>query len=273
MDAWAPARWPPAGATGRGADAGADAAGAAAADAQAAATALRQLAQVVQDHRELLDQEIADFFRNHDRHWAALPAPWRDAWVRQDAVVRERCLLAPTATPTAWPEDLRAFGAAAAAATLPRQPADALRQAVQDAYATRPIDPELLVGMKEKKQHEVRTAAARGGSGCRGSELSVTSTVLLCCAPPQVTIMAAAIATVAAEHQVPLVVDLGAGQAHLSHILAYHFGLDVLAVDNDASQTSGALRRQARASKRAAKLQGAVKLFWLRPTAALGARG
>ena len=86
----------------------------------------------------------------------------------------------------------------------------------------------------------------------------MTSTVSLYPTPAKVTILAATIATVAAEYQVPLVVDLGAGQAHLSHILAYHFGLDVLAVDNDASQTSGALRRQVRASKRAAKLQGAV---------------
>lgn len=161
MDAWAPARWPPVSATGSGASADADAAAGAQDDAQTAATALRQLAQLVQDHRELLDQEIADFFRNHDRHWAALPAPWRDAWARQDAVVRERCLQAPTVTPVAWPEDLRAFGTAAAAATLPRQPADALRQAVQNAYATRPIDSELLVGMKEKKQHEVRTMVVR----------------------------------------------------------------------------------------------------------------
>jgi len=85
----------------------------------------------------------------------------------------------------------------------------------------------------------------------------VTSTVSLYPTPAKVTILAATIATVAAEYQVPLVVDLGAGQAHLSHILAYHFGLDVLAIDNDASQTSGALRRQVKASKRAAKLQGA----------------
>lgn len=62
--------------------------------------------------------------------------------------------------------------------------------------------------------------------------------------------MSAVVHSVAKQRHIRSVMDLGAGQGYLSRVLAYQYGLRVLAVDGSNVQTCGAKRFDALAVKR-----------------------
>ena len=90
----------------------------------------------------------------------AVPDAWREAWSRGDDVVDERVHLAPGRTGSTWPRELwppfTAEGGGEHEVLLPRWPAARVQ--------ARLPDPQLLVGMRVKKQHEVGSPA--GPSRC-----------------------------------------------------------------------------------------------------------
>ncbi|XP_042640947.1 protein RRNAD1 isoform X2 [Tyto alba] len=158
-------------------------------------------------YRPLLDAYVIDFFA--EGLWAQLPPPWQAA-LATAAPPQLAGLLggrggAPGAT---WPLSLLAFAAAARALAFPRgQPGGAPRPPCHSAR----LHPLLRRHVKPKKQHEIRRL---------GKLLQRLSQATGC------------------DH----VVDVGAGQGHLSRFLAFGLGLSVTALEGDGRLASAAER-------------------------------
>ncbi|XP_010562495.1 PREDICTED: protein RRNAD1 [Haliaeetus leucocephalus] len=148
-------------------------------------------------YRPLLDAYIIDFFT--EGLWAQLPPPWQAA-LATAAPLQLAGLLGGLGGPgAAWPLSLLAFAAATRALAFPRGcPGGSPRPPCQ---STR-LHPLLRRHVKPKKQHEIR----------RLGKLLQRLTQATGC---------------------DRVVDVGAGQGHLSRFLAFGLGLSVTAVEGD----------------------------------------
>ncbi|XP_075380963.1 methyltransferase-like protein 25B isoform X2 [Mycteria americana] len=148
-------------------------------------------------YRPLLDAYVIDFFA--EGLWAQLPPPWQAA-LATAAPPQLAALLGGRGSPgAAWPLSLLAFAAAARALAFPRGcPGGTPRPPCQSAR----LHPLLRRHVKPKKQHEIRRL---------GELLWRLSQATGC----------------------DRVVDVGAGQGHLSRFLAFGLGLSVTAVEGD----------------------------------------
>ncbi|XP_072702977.1 methyltransferase-like protein 25B isoform X2 [Ciconia boyciana] len=148
-------------------------------------------------YRPLLDAYVIDFFA--EGLWARLPPPWQAA-LATAAPPQLATLLGGRGSPGAtWPLSLLAFAAAARALAFPRGCSGGTpRPPCQSAR----LHPLLRRHVKPKKQHEIRRL---------GKLLRRLSQATGC----------------------DRVVDVGAGQGHLSRFLAFGLGLSVTAVEGD----------------------------------------
>ncbi|XP_054043798.1 LOW QUALITY PROTEIN: methyltransferase-like protein 25B [Rissa tridactyla] len=164
-------------------------------------------------YRPLLDAYVIDFFA--EGLWARLPPPWQAALATAAPPQLAGLLGAGGgAGGVAWPLSLLAFAAAARALALPR---DGGGSSGGEGGAPRPpcqsprLHPLLRRHVKPKKQHEIRRL---------GKLLQRLSQATGC------------------DH----VVDIGAGQGHLSRYLAFGLGLSVTAVEGDSRLAATAQR-------------------------------
>ncbi|XP_063276503.1 methyltransferase-like protein 25B isoform X1 [Prinia subflava] len=148
-------------------------------------------------YRPLLDAFIIDFFT--DGLWAQLPPAWQPALASATPVQLAGLLGGPGGPGAAWPLSLLAFAAAARALAFPRGcPGRSPRPPCQSCH----LHPLLRRHVKPKKQHEIQRL---------GKLLQRLSRATGC----------------------QRVVDIGAGQGHLSRLLAFGLGLSVTAVESD----------------------------------------
>ncbi|KAM6112566.1 LOW QUALITY PROTEIN: methyltransferase-like protein 25B [Phoenicopterus ruber ruber] len=159
-------------------------------------------------YRPLLDAYVIDFFA--EGLWARLPPPWQAALATAAPPQLAGLLGGGGGGPgAAWPLSLLAFAAAARALAFPRgeRPGGAPRPPCQSAR----LHPLLRRHVKPKKQHEIRRL---------GKLLQRLGQATGC------------------DH----VVDVGAGQGHLSRFLAFGLGFSVTAVEGDG-RLAGAAER------------------------------
>ncbi|XP_061333939.1 methyltransferase-like protein 25B [Pezoporus flaviventris] len=159
-------------------------------------------------YRPLLDACVIDFFA--EGLWAQLPPPWQTALGSAAPPHLARLLGGPEpgGPGPLWPLSLLAFAAAARALSFPRGPPGA---APRPPCQSRRLHPLLRRHVKPKKQHEIRRL---------GKLLQRLSQATGC----------------------TRVVDVGAGQGHLSRFLAFGLGLSVTAVEGDG-RLAGAAER------------------------------
>ncbi|XP_038017787.1 LOW QUALITY PROTEIN: protein RRNAD1 [Motacilla alba alba] len=149
-------------------------------------------------YRPLLDAFVIDFFT--EDLWAQLPAAWQPALAGATPVQLAGLLGGSGGPGAAWPLSLLAFAAAARALAFPRGcPARCPHPPCQSSR----LPPPLRRHVKPKKQHEIPRL---------GKLLRRLSRATGC----------------------ERVVDVGAGQGHLSRFLAFGLGLRVTAVESDA---------------------------------------
>ncbi|XP_074709407.1 methyltransferase-like protein 25B isoform X1 [Strix uralensis] len=148
-------------------------------------------------YRPLLDAYIIDFFT--EGLWAQLPPPWQAALATATPPQLAGLLGGHGGPGATWPLSLLAFAAATRALAFPRgHPGGSPCPPCQSAR----LHPLLRRHVKPKKQHEIRRL---------GKLLQRLSQATAC------------------NH----VVDVGAGQGHLSRFLAFGLGLSVTAVEGD----------------------------------------
>ncbi|XP_066193924.1 methyltransferase-like protein 25B [Sylvia atricapilla] len=148
-------------------------------------------------YRPLLDAFVIDFFT--DGLWAQLPPAWQPALASATPVQLAGLLGGRGGPGAAWPLSLLAFAAAARALAFPRGcPGRSLRPPCQSSH----LHPLLRRHVKPKKQHEIQRL---------GKLLKRLSQATGC----------------------ERVVDIGAGQGHLSRFLAFGLGLSVTTVESD----------------------------------------
>ncbi|XP_016159482.1 PREDICTED: protein RRNAD1 [Ficedula albicollis] len=157
-------------------------------------------------YRPLLDAFIVDFFT--EDLWAQLPPAWQPALASATPAQLAGLLGGRAGPGAAWPLSLLAFAAAARALAFPRgSPGGSPRPPCQSSR----LHPLLRRHVKPKKQHEIQ----------RLSQLLQRLSQATGC---------------------ERVVDIGAGQGHLSRILSFGLGLSVTAVDSDGRLVSLAER-------------------------------
>ncbi|XP_040433940.1 protein RRNAD1 [Falco naumanni] len=149
-------------------------------------------------YRPLLDAYVIDFFV--EGLWAQLPPPWQAALATAAPQQLAGLLGGRGGAGATWPLSLLAFAAAARALAFPRGQSGggSPRPPCQSAR----LHPLLRRHVKPKKQHEIRRL---------GKLLQRLSQATSC----------------------DRVVDVGAGQGHLSRFLAFGLGLSVTAVEGD----------------------------------------
>lgn len=156
-------------------------------------------------YRPLLDSYIIDFFT--EGLWGKLPPAWQAALEVADPPQLAAMLLGTGGTVgqgTVWPLSLLAFTAATRALSFPR---GQLGVTPHPPCQSPHLHPLLRRHVKPKKQHEIR---------CLGKVLQRLSQATGC----------------------DRVVDVGAGQGHLSRFLAFSLGLSVTAVEGDGRLVS-----------------------------------
>ncbi|XP_050840665.1 methyltransferase-like protein 25B isoform X2 [Serinus canaria] len=171
-------------------------------------------------YRPLLDAFIIDFFT--EDLWAQLPPAWQPALAAATPVQLAGLLGGRGGPGAAWPLSLLAFGAAARALAFPRGcPGASPRPPCQSSG----LPPLLRRHVKPKKQHEIQRL---------GKLLRRLSRATGC----------------------ECVVDIGAGQGHLSRLLAFSLGLRVTAVESDARLVGLAQRFDQELLRELAKTRG-----------------
>ncbi|NXY26594.1 RRNAD protein, partial [Atrichornis clamosus] len=157
-------------------------------------------------YRPLLDAFVIDFFT--EGLWAQLPPAWQSALASATPPQLAKLLGGHGGPGAAWPLSLLAFAAAARALAFPRGcQGGSLCPPCQSSH----LHPLLRRHIKPKKQHEIRRL---------GKLLQRLSQATGC----------------------ERVVDIGAGQGHLSRFLAFGLGLSVTAVESDGRLASLAER-------------------------------
>ncbi|XP_068851480.1 methyltransferase-like protein 25B isoform X1 [Aphelocoma coerulescens] len=148
-------------------------------------------------YRPLLDAFVIDFFT--EDLWAQLPPAWQPALASASPAQLAGLLGGHGGPGAAWPLSLLAFAAAARALAFPRGcPGGSPHPPCQSSH----LHPLLRRHVKPKKQHEIQRL---------GKLLQRLSQATSC----------------------ERVVDVGAGQGHLSRFLAFGLGLSVTAVESD----------------------------------------
>ncbi|NXN84514.1 RRNAD protein, partial [Bombycilla garrulus] len=149
-------------------------------------------------YRPLLDAFVIDFFT--EGLWAQLPPAWQPALASATPAQLAGLLGGRGGPGAAWPLSLLAFAAAARALAFPRGcPGGSPRPPCQSSR----LHPLLRRHVKPKKQHEIQRL---------GKLLQRLSQATGC----------------------ERVVDIGAGQGHLSRFLAFGLGLSVTAVEMES---------------------------------------
>ncbi|OWK55080.1 Protein RRNAD1 [Lonchura striata] len=157
------------------------------------------IVQLLTLYRPLLDAFVIDFFT--EDLWAQLPPAWQPALAGASPVQLAGLLGGGAGgAGAAWPLSLLAFAAAARALALPRRRA---RGPPRPPCQSCRLHPLLRRHVKPKKQHEIQLL---------GELLRRLSRATGC----------------------QRVVDVGAGQGHLSRFLAFGLGMEVTAVESDA---------------------------------------
>ncbi|NXU69488.1 RRNAD protein, partial [Horornis vulcanius] len=172
-------------------------------------------------YRPLLDAFVIDFFT--DGLWAQLPPAWQPA-LTSATPVQLAGLLGGSGGPGApWPLSLLAFAAAARALAFPRgYLGGSPRPPCQSSH----LHPLLRRHVKPKKQHEIQRL---GKVGAPSNPLRPPKYPRLPnSSPPSQLLQRLSQATGSKR-----VVDIGAGQGHLSRFLAFGLGLSVTAVESD----------------------------------------
>ncbi|KNE67558.1 hypothetical protein AMAG_12011 [Allomyces macrogynus ATCC 38327] len=179
------------------------------------------LADFIRKYSKFFNFHAVDFFVEHTFE-AICPLHWRDLVADptvDDDLFLDHVIHLASNSPSkfaelqsVWPADLMAFITQALTIGLPRSPKSFDLDPIK-------LDKNMALGMTPKKIIEVE-------------------------------ILAAFISHIAKSAGVQNLIDLGAGQGYLSSILALHYGHNVLGVDTDPIQTSGAIRRRATLLKR-----------------------
>ncbi|XP_071435666.1 methyltransferase-like protein 25B isoform X2 [Pithys albifrons albifrons] len=152
-------------------------------------------------YRPLIDAFVIDFFT--EGLWAQLPPAWQNALASATPSQLATLLGGPGGPGATWPLSLLAFAAAARALALPRgRPRGSPCPPCPPCQSPR-LHPLLRRHVKPKKQHEIQRL---------GKLLRRLSRATGC----------------------ERVVDVGAGQGHLSRFLSFGLGLSVTAVESDA---------------------------------------
>ncbi|NXA13304.1 RRNAD protein, partial [Sapayoa aenigma] len=149
-------------------------------------------------YRPLIDAFVIDFFT--EGLWEQLPPAWQPALATATPQQLAGLLGGKGGPGVAWPLSLLAFAAAARALAFPRGcPGGSPRPPCQSSH----LHPLLRRHIKPKKQHEIQRL---------GKLLQRLSRATGC----------------------ERVVDVGAGQGHLSRFLAFGLGLSVTAVESES---------------------------------------
>ncbi|NWI06327.1 RRNAD protein, partial [Tichodroma muraria] len=172
-------------------------------------------------YRPLLDAFVIDFFT--EGLWAQLPSAWQPA-LASATPSQLATLLGGRGSPgAAWPLSLLAFAAAARALAFPRGcPGGSPHPPCQSSH----LHPLLRRHIKPKKQHEIQRL---GKVGVPPNPLRPPNSPQPLNSPPSPQLLQRLSQATSCER----VVDIGAGQGHLSRFLAFGLGLSVTAVDSD----------------------------------------
>ncbi|KAK9710619.1 hypothetical protein K7432_008323 [Basidiobolus ranarum] len=171
-------------------------------------TYLLQLAKLIDEYRWFLQLHVVDFFTQN--HWddTRIPTSWKHLEELISDDYEELIeLAAKHKVQEDWPLELSELIQTIKKLELNRQPTknyDFLRTEFKDG--------SWFNGMTPKKKHEV-------------------------------PLLTGFVETIAKQHSVRKVVDVGAGQGYLSCMLACECNFDVIAVDNNEIQTCGAKKR------------------------------
>ncbi|NXD44914.1 RRNAD protein, partial [Copsychus sechellarum] len=172
-------------------------------------------------YRPLLDVFIIDFFT--EGLWAQLPPAWQPALASATPAQLAGLLGGRGVPGAAWPLSLLAFAAAARALAFPRGcRGGSPRPPCQSSH----LHPLLRRHVKPKKQHEIQRLSEVGAAP---NALRPPSSAQPPDSPPSPQLLQRLSQATGCER----VVDIGAGQGHLSRFLAFGLGLSVTAVDSD----------------------------------------
>ncbi|NXU00625.1 RRNAD protein, partial [Buphagus erythrorhynchus] len=172
-------------------------------------------------YRPLLDAFVIDFFT--EGLWAQLPPAWQPALASATPAQLAGLLGGQGVPGAAWPLSLLAFAAAARALAFPRGcPGGSPRPPCQSSH----LHPLLRRHVKPKKQHEIQRLSKVGAPP---NPLRPPSSPQPRDSPPSPQLLQRLSQATGCER----VVDIGAGQGHLSRFLAFGLGLSVTAVDSD----------------------------------------
>ncbi|NWV27019.1 RRNAD protein, partial [Origma solitaria] len=169
-------------------------------------------------YRPLLDAFIIDFFT--EDLWAQLPPAWQPALASATPLQLARLLGGRGGPGAAWPLSLLAFAAAARALAFPR---GCREGPPQPPCQSSHLHPLLRRHVKPKKQHEIRRLGKVGATPSPHCNLPTPPRPPNCPLSPQ--LLQRLSQATCCEH----VVDIGAGQGHLSRFLAFGLGLSVTA--------------------------------------------
>ncbi|NWX63527.1 RRNAD protein, partial [Promerops cafer] len=172
-------------------------------------------------YRPLLDAFVIDFFT--EGLWAQLPLAWQPALASATPMQLAGLLGGRGGPGAAWPLSLLAFAAAARALAFPRGcPGGSPRPPCQSSR----LHPLLRRHVKPKKQHEIQRL---GKVGAPPNALRPPSAPR----PPNSAPSPQLLQRLSQATGCERVVDIGAGQGHLSRLLAFGLGLSVTAVESD----------------------------------------
>ncbi|NXR24858.1 RRNAD protein, partial [Cinclus mexicanus] len=195
-------------------------------------------------YRPLLDAFVIDFFT--EGLWAQLPPAWQPALASATPVQLAGLLGGCGGPRAAWPLSLLAFAAAARALAFPRGcPGGSPRPPCQSSH----LHPLLRRHVKPKKQHEIQCLSKVGASP---NPLRSPNSPQPPNSPPSPQLLLRLSQATGCER----VVDIGAGQGHLSRFLAFGLGMSVTAVDGDGRLVSLAERFDQELLRELGKMRG-----------------
>ncbi|KAH7300374.1 hypothetical protein KP509_24G059200 [Ceratopteris richardii] len=174
---------------------------------------LQKIAVFLRTHRALWSAHVVEFFQ--DRLWEHVDTEWWNDL--RTASIEELLLLPSGRVRDTWCASLKSFISTAQSLALFRQNGNDF-QKIFRGFCKPNISNVLKQGMNAKKLHEVE-------------------------------ILSGVISRVFAEAHATHVVDVGAGQGYLAQVLAFEYGLPVVALDASSHHADVTSRRSARIEK------------------------